>query len=75
MDKISSGFPSDVLWLLSLNSVIHGGSWKQQCEVAAEQHQVVSVLCPVFIGLARRQMDWTPGPETVGNVTELNSLC
>ncbi len=29
MDKMSSGFPSDVLQLLRLNSVIHRGSWKQ----------------------------------------------
>ncbi len=37
---MSSGFPSNILWLLCLNSVIHGGSWKQhagclQTEAAA----------------------------------------
>ncbi len=40
MEKMSSGFPSDVLRLLRLNSVIHEGSWKQhvgrlQTEAAA----------------------------------------
>ncbi len=29
MEKMSSGFPSDVLRLLCLNSVTHGGSRKQ----------------------------------------------
>ncbi len=40
MEKMSSGFLSDVLRLLCLNSVIYGGSWKQhvgslQTEAAA----------------------------------------
>ncbi len=40
MEKMSSGFSSDVLHLLCLNSVIHRGSWKQhagclQTEAAA----------------------------------------
>ncbi len=40
MERMSSGFPSDVPQLLCLNSVIHGGSWKQhvgclQTEAAA----------------------------------------
>ncbi len=29
MEQMSSGFPSDVLQLLCLDSVVHGGSWKQ----------------------------------------------
>ncbi len=29
MEKMSSGFSCDVLQPLCLNSVIHGGSWKQ----------------------------------------------
>ncbi len=38
--EMSSGFPSDVLRLLYLNPVIHGGSWRQnvgclQTEAAA----------------------------------------
>ncbi len=44
--KMSSGISSDVLRLLFLNSVIHGGSWKQhvgclQTEAAAAAAVVV----------------------------------
>ncbi len=70
MEKMSS----DVLQLLSLNSVIHGGSWKQQeaaaalvylqTKAAAEQQQGVSEFCPtVRGGLARRQMERSPEPK------------
>ncbi len=48
MEKISSSFPSDVLQLLSLNSVTHRGSWTQQTKAAAEQHRLVSVFCPAL---------------------------
>ncbi len=64
MRKISSGFSSDALRVLSLNSVIPWGSWKQQTKAAAEQHQVVPVFCPAFTGLAHWQMEKTLEPET-----------
>ncbi len=63
MEKISSHFPSDVLRLLSLTSVIHRRSWKQQTKAAAEWHQEVWVFCPAIRGVARRQMEWPPKPE------------
>ncbi len=66
MEKTSSGFPYDVLRLLSLSSVIHRGSWKQQTEAAAEKHSVVPVFCPAGRGLACWQMEWTQKPEQSG---------
>ncbi len=47
MEKIASSFPSDVLGLLSLNSVLRlEVSKKQQTKAGAEQHCIVSVFCP-----------------------------
>ncbi len=48
MEKMSSGLPSDVLRLFCLNSVIHGGSWRQhvgrrQTEAAAAAAAAVVV--------------------------------
>ncbi len=71
MEKISSGFFSDVLQLLSLNSVIHAGFWKQQNKSAAEHHQVVLMLKS---GSLADGVDTRTRAESVGNVTELNSL-
>ncbi len=50
-EQMSFGFSSDVLQLLSFDSVIHGGSWKQhesclQTEAAAERHRAVLVFLP-----------------------------
>ncbi len=61
MEKISSGFPSDVPRLLSLNSVIDGGSWKQRTEAAAEQHWVMSVFWLIGRWGEHQNMSWVSG--------------
>ncbi len=80
-----SGFPSDVLRLLCLSSVIHGGSWQQhagylQIRSAAEQHRAMLVFCPTIRGgLASGRWRSTTGMDTrtraeqTGSVTGLNS--
>ncbi len=70
---MSSGFHSDVLQLLSLNSVNHGGSWKQhagclQTEAAAAAPGSDDILPRYqrrFGSLADGgpAPDWTPEPE------------
>ncbi len=47
-EEMSSGFPSDVIWLLCINSVNHGGSWEQHVgacrpalQLQQQQHRVV----------------------------------
>ncbi len=53
MEKMSSSFPSDVLQLLGLSSVIHGGYRKQhvgyllQIVAAVEPHWVVLKFAPL----------------------------
>ncbi len=85
MDKMSSGFPSDVRRLLGLNPVIHGGSWRQhvgclQTEAAAAALGSVDVYPPSEeVWLAGRwrsntRTDTRTKAERVDNVTEHNSL-
>ncbi len=87
MERMSLGFYSDILQLLCLDTVIHGGSWKQhvgyllQTEAAAEQHRGVLLFCATIRGglLASRWrssigIDTRTRAESAGNVTELNSL-
>ncbi len=56
IENMSSQFPSNILRLLFLNSVIHGGSWKQHNYQL--QYWGVLAFCPTIrVGLAHRQME------------------
>ncbi len=75
MEKISSGFPSKVLRLLSLNSVIHGGSWKQHAGHLQIEASAAAAAAARVCVLSRYQRrfgllpdrgpvpEWTPEPE------------
>ncbi len=51
MEKMSSGFPSDVLQLLCLSSVIHGDSWKQHVGCLQTDAAAAAALGSVGVSL------------------------
>ncbi len=80
MEKMSSGCLSNVLRLLCLSSVIHGGSWKLHVGCSCSSRE-----CWCFVPLSEEvwlserwrssaRMDTRTRAEWAGNVTGLNSL-